>query len=67
MPNKSTHTPLPDLPRDLRERGLAVSYMSVWRAAVAGAIPASKHNGTRWVYDTADIDTITLAFAGPGR
>lgn len=67
MPNKTTHIPLPDLPRELRARGLAVSYVTVWRAAVAGEIPAAKVNGTRWVYDPADLDTITLAFAGSAR
>lgn len=67
MPNKSTQTPLPDLPRELRLRGLSVSYPQVWRAAVAGYIPVTKHNGTRWVYDPADLDAIALRFAEPVR
>lgn len=67
MPHKTTHIPLPDLPRELRARGVAVSYMTVWRAAVAGSIPATKPQGTRWVYDPADLDTIALAFASSAR
>jgi hypothetical protein len=49
--------PIIEVPRALREYGLATTYQRLWRAAVAGSIPAERV-GKRWHVRTADLAII---------
>jgi len=53
--------PLPRLPRELTERGVAASYIQCWRYATAGRIPATLR-GSRWFFDPADLPRIAAQF-----
>jgi hypothetical protein len=53
--------PLPRLPRELTERGVAASYIQCWRYATAGRIPATLR-GARWFYDDEDLPRIAAQF-----
>ena len=54
---------LSDLPRALAGHGVFPSYLSVWRAAVDGRIPAER-TGARWFVECADLPRIAAAFTG---
>lgn len=58
----SHHLSLTDTPRELRQRGVTVTYEKLWRAAMEGRIP-SVRQGRRWFVKTTDIDTIAATFA----
>jgi hypothetical protein len=49
--------PLPDLPRAMRELGADASYLTAWRAIVAGDIPAERR-GARWLVRRSDLPEI---------
>jgi len=49
--------PLPDLPRAMRELGTSATYLSAWRAVVAGDIPAQRL-GARWCVRKDDLPEI---------
>jgi len=49
--------PLPDLPRAMRELGTSATYLTAWRAVVAGDIPAERRGG-RWCVRKADLPEI---------
>jgi len=48
---------LTDTPRALREHGATCSYMQLWKAVVAGDIPAQRI-GTKWILRKADLPVI---------
>ena len=54
---------LSDLPRALLPLHVAPSYLTVWRAAVDGRIPAERVGG-RWFVNGADLPRIAAAFIG---
>lgn len=54
---------LSDLPRALSAHHIAPSYLTVWRAAVDGRIPAQRV-GSRWFVKGADLPCIAAAFTG---
>jgi hypothetical protein len=41
--------PLPEVPRHLREEGVAASYHTVWRRATEGQIPVERIGGRFFV------------------
>lgn len=51
------HISLTDTPRALREHGAACSYMLVWKAVVAGDIPAQRIRN-RWHILKSDLPAI---------
>ena len=53
--------PLPRLPQALAKRGLNAPYITCWRYATAGKIPATLR-GARWFYDPADLPRIAAQF-----
>ena len=55
---------LADAPRALREMGVNVNYMTLWRRVIAGAIPAQRAEGKRqWLIQEADLPTIVKTLA----
>ena len=53
--------PLSDGPRAIIPLGGSVSYMTLWRAAIDGRVPAQK-KGSRWFVSAADIPQIAAVF-----
>jgi hypothetical protein len=53
----SEHISLTDTPRALRDHGAACSYMNIWKAVVAGDIPAQRIRN-RWHVRKADLPAI---------
>ena len=51
------HISLTNTPRALREHGATCSYMHLWKAVVAGDIPAQRI-GSKWVLRKADLPEI---------
>ena len=49
--------PIVEAPRALREYGLATTYQRLWRAVVAGDVPAERV-GKKWHVRTADLAII---------
>jgi hypothetical protein len=49
--------PIIEAPRALREYGLATTYQRLWRAVVAGEVPAERV-GKKWHVRTADLPII---------
>ena len=49
--------PIIEVPRALREYGLATTYQRLWRAVVAGEVPAERV-GKKWHVRTADLPII---------
>ena len=49
--------PLTDAPRALRAHGLATTYQRLWRAVVAGEVPAERV-GKKWHVRESDLATI---------
>ena len=55
---------LADAPRALREMGVIVNYMKLWRGVIAGEFPAQRATGGRqWVIQEADLQTIAKTLA----
>ena len=55
---------LADAPRALREMGVIVNYMKLWRGVIAGEFPAQRATGGRqWVIQEADLPTIAKTLA----
>ena len=54
---------LSDLPRALALHGVFPSYLTVWRAAVDGRIPAERAGG-RWFVHDVDLPRIAATFTG---
>lgn len=52
-----TDIPLSDAPRLMRDAGSTVSYQKLWRAAIAGTIPAQRVKG-RWYIAADDLQMI---------
>ena len=49
--------PIIEAPRALREYGLATTYQRLWRAVVAGEVPAERV-GKKWHVRTDDLPII---------
>ena len=49
--------PLTDVPRALAAHGLATTYQRLWRAVVAGQVPAERV-GKKWHVREADLPII---------
>ena len=60
-PALSDSTSLANTPRALILHGGSASYMTIWRAAVDGRIPAHRLGG-RWFIRDTDLPRIAAAF-----
>ena len=55
---------LADAPRALREMGITVNYMKLWRGVISGEFPAQRATGGRqWMIQEADLPTIAKTLA----
>jgi hypothetical protein len=61
-----TTIPLPQLPRELRARGVSIGYGPLWRLVIEGSLPAHRM-GARWVVRAADLPAIAELVAQAAR
>lgn len=52
---------LTEMPMELRDRGLRVSYSRLYRAAIEGDIPAKRVSG-RWCVEAGDVPAVEAHF-----